>query len=89
MSFESNAVTSGVNYDARKNNSGQVTGFKLNGVDVSVSAEITSVGTCNHLRNWQVQPAFVEGSLEYEGSGEAMLQVSIDGEDWRDLPISD
>jgi hypothetical protein len=83
-SIESVAVESGVSFSARKNQSGQVTGFVLNGGVVG-STEFETVGACNTLRNWQVQPTLDEGSINYEG-GDAMLQVSVDALEWYDLP---
>jgi hypothetical protein len=83
-SMESEALESDVTFSVRKNQAGQVTGFTLNGVVVG-STEYESPGTCNTLRNWLVQPSLDEGSLTYEG-GDAMLQVSVDGQVWFDLP---
>ncbi len=87
-SVESDAVGAAVNFDARKNRVGQVTGFILNG-PLAGSTEFASVGECPPDSNWRVPRSLVPGSIVYEGSGEPMLQVSIDGLDWYDLPITE
>jgi hypothetical protein len=87
-SSESQNIEAAVSYTARKNQAGMVTGFVLNGTGLGLST-YSNVGQCKNLRNWQVQPTFDVDSMAYEGSGEPLLQISIDGEEWHDLPITE
>jgi hypothetical protein len=87
-STESESVDAAVSFDARKNRVGQVTGFVLNGAAVG-STEYAGVGVCPTLRNWLVQPSLDQDSLVYEGSADPLLQISIDGQEWYDLPITE
>jgi hypothetical protein len=85
---QNEAVESDVSHSARRNAVGQVTGFLLNGV-AAYSVEFGSIGVCpSRNPNWQQQPVLF-GDIDYEGTGEPMLQVSIDGVDWYDLPLTD
>lgn len=87
---ESLAMNANVSMDARKNRAGQVTGFLLNGFDDSSAPDYSSVGECTKPNdNWQSYD-LVPGSLEFESEGaEMMLQVSVDGDTWYDMPITD
>ncbi len=81
------AVSSNIAYDPRKNKVGQVTGFNLTGFEQTTPA-YTTAGTCpGPLRNWLVQPTLV-GDIQWQGSGEPTLQVSVDGVIWLDLVIT-
>lgn len=86
-STESQSVAAAVNYVARKNAANQITGFMLNGAELG-SSTYAGIGQCNTLRNWLVQPTLDVDSIVYEG-GDALLQISLDGEEWHDLPITE
>lgn len=81
-------ITSAINYDARKNRQGQVTGFILNGVDASAQPTYDNLGACPYNQNWQVKRTMVEGSFVSE-STDPVLQISIDGIEWYDLAITE
>jgi hypothetical protein len=85
---ESQSIEAAVNVAVRQNKTGQITGFTLEGA-VFGQTTYAGVGQCNTLRNWQVQPALNPESIVYEGSGEPLLQVSRDGDEWHDLPITE
>lgn len=87
-SAQSESVDAAVSFDARKNRVGQITGFVLNGAAAG-STEYAGVGACNTPQNWRVQPSLDQDSLVYEGSADPLLQISIDGEEWHDLPITE
>ncbi len=90
LTSESASVNADVSFDARKNKNGQVTGFILNGT-TNGSTTVSSVGVCptDDPTKWITPRALVLDSIEYEGNGDPLLQVSIDGGDWRDLPATD
>lgn len=85
-------MNSDVSVDARKNRNGQVTGFLLNGFDENSAPDYASIGECTAPNsNWKSY-YLVPGSLVYEGEddgAEMMLQVTVDGETWYDMPITD
>ena len=73
--------------DARKNKQGQITGFNLLGFDAGQTSN-QAVGTCGESNGFLVPFALVEDSVQWEGSGEPSLQVSVDGSTWYDLLIT-
>lgn len=80
------AIDAGIALDPRKNSAGQITGFNLNGFRTGAET-YTAVGTCpsgNPGGEWQL----IADSIMVEGSGEPILQVSIDGVEWHDLTIT-
>jgi hypothetical protein len=79
-----------VGYDARKNRQGQVTGFILTGVIESGMTIYQSIDYCSQAPNdkW-TDYRLVDGSINDNGGGDPVLQVSIDGEEWYDLPITE
>lgn len=85
------AMDADVSVDARKNRNGQVTGFLLNGFDQSSAPDYASIGECvPRGPGWE--STMVPGSLSYEGDDEGaemMLQVTVDGEAWYDMPITE
>jgi hypothetical protein len=80
-------INSGVAYDPRKNKTGQVTGFNLSGFTTD-TGDTVAIGSCPVNQNWQVQRTMVEGSLNFDGSVDPILQVSNDGDIWHDLAIT-
>lgn len=89
-SSESQPIDSGVSVDARKNKNGQVTGFMLNGIDYSEPQTYTPVGECTPPNIQWTNYGLVSGSIEYAGeNADIMLQVSLDGSDWQNLPITE
>lgn len=83
----STSLNAEIALDARKNKQGQITGFNLQGFDASQTTA-QAVGTCGESKGFLVPYALVEDSVQWEGSGEPSLQVSIDGETWYDLLIT-
>ncbi|CAM5193943.1 hypothetical protein [Alishewanella longhuensis] len=82
------SVSGSVNFHPKQKN--QITGFVLLGVNASASSATTFVspGECvAPNRNW-TEYALVEGSLTYEGS-DPLLEVSIDGNAWYPLAITE
>jgi hypothetical protein len=79
-------VHSAAAFDPRKNRQGQITGFILSGFDASQTST-QAAGQCPSNNGFVVQPALV-GDINWNGSGEPTLQVSIDGNEWFDLPIT-
>jgi hypothetical protein len=90
-SLETQPLDASVDFSVRRNPQGNVTGFELHGTEGGAAlgtTEYTSIGSCNTLRNWQVQPTLDPYSINMNGGG-PMLQVSIDGEEWFDLPVTE
>jgi hypothetical protein len=89
---ESEGVNAEVGYDARKNRQGQVTGFILTGLKTAQGGMTIyqSIDYCSTAPNdkWS-NYGLVEGSVNENGGGDPLLQVSIDGENWFDLPITE
>jgi hypothetical protein len=83
------AVNSAVAFDARKNKTGQITGFNLFGFSGGSTLTGDVPGTCptDDPTKW-VQPRQLLGEVAYDGTGEPSLQVSSDGTDWFDLTIN-
>jgi hypothetical protein len=88
---ESDAIESTVVFDTRRNRSGQVTGFDLTGIEPYVT-QYASIGSCptpSLSAGWIQQPTLVPDSLVYSnGEDGPLLQVSVDGVIWFDLPIT-
>ena len=76
-----------VGLDARKNKQGQITGFNLLGFDAGQTTS-QAVGTCGESNGFLIPFALVEDSVQWEGSGEPSLQISVDGSTWYDLLIT-
>jgi hypothetical protein len=72
--------------DARKNRAGQITGFILNGFEGNPTTT-NAVGKCAQPQGFAVPFALVS-EINYEGSAEPSLKVSIDGQTWFDLQIT-
>jgi len=85
---ENTPVESEVLHQTLRNRNNVVTGFDLGGVATALT-EYTAIGACPYNQNWRVYRTMVPGSLVYEGGGEPMLQVSIDGQTWYDLPVTE
>lgn len=75
-----------INYDARRNRTGQITGFILTGFDGN-STSYNNIGTCGRSVGFQV-PFELVSEINYEGSAEPSLKVSVDGVTWFDLQIT-
>jgi len=73
-------------HDPRKNRQGQITGFILNGFEDN-STTYNAIGSCGASVGFQV-PFQRVGEINYEGSAEPSLKVSIDGVTWFDLQIT-
>jgi hypothetical protein len=73
-------------FDARKNRAGQITGFILNGFEGNATTS-NDIGSCGNSTGFQVPFALVS-EINYEGSAEPSLKVSIDGQTWFDLQIT-
>lgn len=86
-SSESNKVSVGVSYTARRNSQAQVTGFILKGRDVTIATAVVP-GTCPPANGWVVQPTLIPESLQYEGNGEYVLEVSNGDGFWHELVIT-
>jgi hypothetical protein len=86
---ESEALAVEISFDARKNRHGQVTGFILKGAEMIGLTSYESVGVCNPPNDKWSNYRLVEGSINYDGGGDPLLQVSIDDDEWHDLPISE
>jgi hypothetical protein len=83
---EDNGTSTYIAYDARKNRTGQITGFILAGFQGNA---ITSngIGSCGASNGFLV-PFQLVSEINYEGSDEPSLKVSIDGATWFDLQIT-
>jgi hypothetical protein len=75
-----------INYDARKNRTGQITGFVLNGFEGNATT-YNAIGNCGRSVGFQV-PFELVSEINYQGSAEPSLKVSIDGQTWYDLQIT-
>ncbi|QYJ74982.1 hypothetical protein [Shewanella sp. FJAT-52076] len=84
VSESADAVSATVAMDPRKNKQGQITGFQLLGTEDSDSDSL-AVGECG---GEGAGKQLVEGSIQYEGSEEPMLQVKFADGDWYDLPLT-
>ncbi|EKO3565507.1 hypothetical protein [Vibrio metschnikovii] len=84
-------VNSSVAFDPRRNRTGQITGFHMNGIQTGDEITYTPLGSCgnngNGHHNWVVKPTLVD-DINYLGSDEPSLEVSVDGMNWVALPIS-
>lgn len=79
-------VASAVGYDARKNKTGQVTGFLLNGM-VPGSGASQNIGDCG---GYGAGKTLVANSINYEfETTAAQLEVSIDGTNWYPLTVTE
>lgn len=83
----STSLSAEIALDARKNKQGQITGFNLQGFDAGQTTA-QAVGSCGDSKGFLIPLALVEGSVQWEGSGEPNLQVSADGATWYDLLIT-
>jgi len=75
-----------VAYDARRNRTGQITGFLLVGL-IENSTTQNEIGSCGNSVGFQV-PFQLVSEINYEGSTEPSLKVSIDGVNYFDLQIT-
>ena len=83
---QKSAITSTIAYDARKNNKGQITGFNLNGKDLTTPPTEESNGP--ELHSCPSQWTLVPDSDVITG-GDTTLEVSGDGgANWVNLPIT-
>jgi len=73
-------------YDARKNRTGQITGFILAGFEGNAITS-NNFGSCGSSNGFQV-PFQLVSEINYQGSDEPSLKVSIDGQTWFDLQIT-
>ena len=78
-------VSNYIAYDARKNRTGQITGFVLTGFDGDAITTNT-VGDCGRSTGFQV-PFRLISEINYQGSDDPSLKVSIDGQTWFDLQL--
>jgi len=76
-------VSTYIAYDARKNRTGQITGFILAGFDGAPTTN--QPGSCGASVGFQVPFQLVS---ETSWSDEPSLKVSIDGQTWFDLQLS-
>ncbi len=89
QSSESQSVNTAVNFDSRKNKTGQITGFILSGMNSQQSPTFTSMASCEAPNDKWTSYGLVDGSVSYANEdAEFMLQASVDGTTWVDLPIS-
>ena len=75
-----------IGYDPRRNKQGQITGFILTGTN-SNPTTYNAVGSCGASVGFKV-PFQRVSDINYEGSAEPSLKVSIDGVNWFDLQIT-
>jgi hypothetical protein len=69
-----------IGYDPRKNSQGQITGFILTGFKGNATTD-NPVGTCGASVGFKV-PFQLVSEINYEGSAEPSLKVSIDETTW-------
>jgi hypothetical protein len=73
-------------FDARKNRTGQITGFILQGFEGNATTR-NDIGSCGKSAGFLV-PFKLASEINYEGNAEPSLKVSIDGQTWFDLKIT-
>jgi hypothetical protein len=83
LDFSTNSY---IAHDARRNHTGQISGFVLTGF-TSNTPTYNAIGSCGRSAGFQV-PLRLVSHIDYEGSNEPSLKVSIDGETWHELSIT-
>jgi len=84
--YENIGASTYIAYDARRNRTGQITGFFLVGLEESANT-YNQIGSCGNSVGFQV-PFQLVSEINYEGSAEPSLKVSIDGVNYLDLQIT-